>query len=94
MTELILKENPDRYVLFPIKYKHYYELYKRARSTFWSPEEIDFSKDKFDWDKLNDGERHFIKMVLAFFAASDGIVMENLALRFFQEIQIPEARNF
>jgi len=94
MVEEILKENPHRHVLFPINYNSIYEHYKNARATFWSPEEIDFGKDLNDWEKLNSDEQHFIKMILAFFASSDGIVMENLALRFFQDVQIPEARSF
>lgn len=94
-TEPILRENPDRFVLLPIKYPTIWEWYKKAEASFWTAEEIDLAADVLDWDaKLNDNERHFIKHVLAFFAASDGIVNENLVLNFMREIQIPEARCF
>ena len=86
--------NHNRFVLFPIQEKTLWKLYKDAVSTFWTPEEIDFSKDREDWDNLTDGERHFIEHVLAFFAGSDGIIMENLAARFLNEVQLPEARAF
>jgi ribonucleotide reductase beta subunit family protein with ferritin-like domain len=93
--ELILKENKNRYVLFPIKYNSMYELYKKAESTFWTASEIDLVKDNNDWEHaLNDNERNFIKNIIGFFAGSDGIIMENLAQRFLREIQIPEARAF
>ena len=93
--EVILQENKNRYVLFPIKYNSMYELYKIAESTFWTANEIDLVKDNNDWENvLNDNERHFIKNVIGFFAGSDGIIMENLAQRFLREIQIPEARAF
>lgn len=93
--EVILQENKNRYVLFPIKYNSMYELYKKAESTFWTANEIDLVKDNNDWEHaLNDNERHFIKNVIGFFAGSDGIIMENLAQRFLREIQIPEARAF
>ena len=93
--EVILQENKNRYVLFPIKYNSMYELYKKAESTFWTANEIDLVKDNNDWENvLNDNERHFIKNVIGFFAGSDGIIMENLAQRFLREIQIPEARAF
>jgi len=93
--EEILRENPNRYVIFPIKYDEIWKHYKRAVSCFWTPEEIDFSKDRTHWvDKLNDDERYFIENILAFFAGSDGIVMENLAERFMSDVQIPEARQF
>lgn len=93
--ELILQENKNRYVLFPIKYNSMYELYKKAESTFWTASEIDLVKDNNDWvHALNDNERNFIKNIIGFFAGSDGIIMENLAVRFLREIQIPEARAF
>ena len=92
--EPVLKENKDRFVLFPIKHEDVWKMYKKAEASFWTSEEIDLSHDRKDWEKLNDGERHFIKHVLAFFAASDGIVNENLAVNFIREVQIPEARCF
>jgi ribonucleoside-diphosphate reductase beta chain len=95
MTEPILVENKDRFVLFPIKYRDIWEFYKKAEASFWTAEEIDLASDMNDWQhKLNDNERHFIKHVLAFFAASDGIVNENLAINFLNEAQYPEARCF
>ena len=95
MTEPILAENKDRFVLFPIKYKDIWEFYKKAEASFWTAEEIDLASDMQDWNnKLNDNEKHFIKHVLAFFAASDGIVNENLAINFTNEVQYPEARCF
>ena len=94
MAELLLEPCENRHVLFPIKYDALYKQYKDATATFWRPEEIDLSKDKNDWEKMSQNERRFIKYVLAFFAASDGIVMENLAERFMSEIQIPEVRAF
>lgn len=94
-VEPILAENPNRFVLLPIKYPKVWEWYKKAEASFWTAEEIDLVQDLVDWEtKLNDNERHFIKHVLAFFAASDGIVNENLVLNFMREIQIPEARCF
>ena len=93
--EPILAENPDRFVLFPIKYDRIWNEYKKSVASFWTVEEVDLSQDLTDWDqKLNDHERGFIKHVLAFFAASDGIVNENLVLNFLREVQIPEARCF
>jgi ribonucleoside-diphosphate reductase subunit M2 len=93
--EILLKENPNRYVIFPIKYQDMWEAYKKHMSVFWTAEELSLTEDKVDWEhKLNDDEKHFIKNVLAFFAGSDGIVMENLTSRFSNEIQIPEARFF
>ncbi|CAG5181432.1 uncharacterized protein ALTATR162_LOCUS9759 [Alternaria atra] len=93
--EPILQENPGRFVLFPIKYHDVWQMYKKAEASFWTAEEIDLSKDLHDWNKrLNDDERFFISHVLAFFAASDGIVNENLVERFSSEVQIPEARCF
>lgn len=93
-NELLLKENKDRFVLLPIKYPKIWEQYKKHEASFWTAEEIDLSSDLKDWAGLNDGERHFISHVLAFFAASDGIVNENLAVNFMSEVQIPEARCF
>lgn len=92
--ERILKESNDRFVIFPIQYQDIWNLYKKAVSTFWTVEEINLSKDKEDWNKLNKDEKYFIKNILAFFASSDGIVMENLVERFMNEIQIAEARSF
>lgn len=93
--ELLLKENKGRYVLFPIKYQKIWDMYKKAEASFWTVEEVDLGFDQNDWEnKLNKDERHFITHVLAFFAASDGIVMENLATRFMSEVQLPEARSF
>jgi len=95
MTEPILSENKDRFVIFPIKHNDIWEYYKKSEASFWTAEEIDLSNDLSDWDnKLNDNERHFVKHVLAFFAASDGIVNENLAINFLNEVQYPEARFF
>lgn len=93
--EPILQENKDRFVLFPIKHSRIWEMYKKAEASFWTAEEIDLSFDLNDWEhKLNDNERYFVKHVLAFFAASDGIVNENLAVNFMNEVQYPEARCF
>lgn len=92
--EPLLKENPGRFVIFPIKYHDIFQMYKKAVASFWTVEEVDLTQDLRDWDSLKDGERHFISHVLAFFAASDGIVNENLVERFAQEVQIPEARCF
>jgi ribonucleoside-diphosphate reductase beta chain len=95
MTEPILAENKDRFVIFPIKHNDIWEYYKKSEASFWTAEEIDLSNDVSDWNnKLNDNERHFVKHVLAFFAASDGIVNENLAINFLNEVQYPEARFF
>ncbi|MBA3285548.1 MAG: ribonucleoside-diphosphate reductase small subunit [Bacteroidia bacterium] len=92
--EILLQENKERFVLFPIKHKEIWEMYKKHEASFWTAEEIDLSQDQKDWERLNDGERHFITHVLAFFAASDGIVNENLAVNFMSEVQLPEARCF
>lgn len=92
--EPILKENKDRFVLFPIRQHEIWKYYKQAEASFWTAEEIDLSQDLKDWEALNDGERHFIKHVLAFFAASDGIVNENLAEHFISEVQYTEAKFF
>ncbi len=93
--EPILKENPNRFVLFPIQHDDIWKFYKDQEASFWTAEEIDLSQDLVDWEtKLNDDERHFIKHVLAFFAASDGIVNENLAENFLSEVQYTEAKFF
>ncbi|KTG03762.1 hypothetical protein cypCar_00016132 [Cyprinus carpio] len=106
--EPLLKENPKRFVIFPIQYPEIWKMYKQAQASFWTVEEVDLSKDLVHWDSLKSEEKHFISHVLAFFAASDGIVNENLASappnlhegyetnvqRFSQEVQIPEARSF
>ncbi len=92
--ELLLRENKDRFVILPINYPRIWEMYKKHEASFWTAEEIDLSSDMKDWALLNDGERHFISHVLAFFAASDGIVNENLAVNFMSETQLPEARCF
>jgi ribonucleoside-diphosphate reductase beta chain len=92
--EPLLAENPNRFVLFPIQNPQVWEFYKKAEASFWTAEEIDLSQDQKDWNGLNQNEQHFIKHVLAFFAASDGIVNENLAINFMQEVQMPEARCF
>ena len=92
--ELLLRENKDRFVILPINYPKIWEQYKKHEASFWTAEEIDLSGDQKDWVNLNDGERHFISHVLAFFAASDGIVNENLAVNFMSEVQLPEARCF
>ena len=94
-VEPILKENPNRFVLFPIQHDDIWAFYKKSEASFWTAEEIDLSADLTDWnDKLNDDERHFVKHVLAFFAASDGIVNENLAENFVSEVQYTEAKFF
>ena len=92
ISEPLLEDNPNRYVLFPIKDHDIWALYKKMFDCMWRAEEIDLSKDMTHWNSLNDNERHFIKMILAFFAASDGIVIENLGMRFLSEVQLPEAR--
>jgi len=93
-VEPLLKENPRRFVILPIQYDDIWRMYKKAEASFWTAEEVDLSKDLGDWEKLKDDERFFISHVLAFFAASDGIVNENLVERFMQEVQVPEARCF
>ena len=92
--EPILEENNNRFTVFPIKYHNLWELYKKSQMSNWTAEEIDLSKDMDDWRSLSDNERYFIKMILAFFAASDGIVFENISMNFASEVQIPEARSF
>ncbi|KAL8860713.1 MAG: hypothetical protein Q9178_002743 [Gyalolechia marmorata] len=94
-NEPLLQDNPQRFVLFPIKYHEIWQMYKKAEASFWTAEEIDLSKDLHDWNnRINDDEKYFISHILAFFAASDGIVNENLVERFSGEVQIPEARCF
>mmetsp|Transcript_27288 Transcript_27288/g.87442 ORF Transcript_27288/g.87442 Transcript_27288/m.87442 type:complete len:436 (+) Transcript_27288:232-1539(+) len=92
--ETLLDPNEDRFCMFPLKYPSVFEMYKKAVASFWTVEEVDLSQDTRDWVKLTDDERSFISHVLAFFAASDGIVLENLGVRFMREIQVPEARAF
>lgn len=92
--EVLLRENKDRFVILPINYPAIWEMYKKHEASFWTAEEIDLSDDQKHWESLSDGERHFISHVLAFFAASDGIVNENLAVNFMSEVQVPEARCF
>ena len=92
--EPILTPNPNRFVLLPIQYEDVYKMYKNLISVRWIVEEVDMSKDKRDFDTLNEREKHFVKCVLGFFAGSDGIVNENLAMNFANEIQIPEAKAF
>jgi ribonucleoside-diphosphate reductase beta chain len=95
MMEPILQENPNRFVVFPIQHHDLWEFYKKSEASFWTAEEIDLAADLVDWrSRLNDDERHFVKHVLAFFAASDGIVNENLAENFVKEVQYPEAKFF
>ncbi|GJQ14589.1 hypothetical protein GpartN1_g6380.t1 [Galdieria partita] len=94
VCEPLLLEDTSRFVLFPIRYRQIWELYKRAEASFWTVEEVDLSQDLRDWNSLQSSEQHFISHVLAFFAASDGIVNENLAARFSTEVQVPEARCF
>jgi len=92
--EPILVPNPSRFTTFPIKYTDLWKLYKKAIASFWTTEEVDLSADMNDWNRMSEQERYFIKHVLAFFAGSDGIVMENLNLNFASEVQISEARSF
>jgi ribonucleotide reductase beta subunit family protein with ferritin-like domain len=93
---LLHNEGNDRFTLFPIRseYEPIWKMYKKAEASFWTAEEIDFQKDKNDWEKMNDNERYFIKNILAFFAGSDGIVLENIVERFCSDIKLPEARCF
>jgi ribonucleoside-diphosphate reductase subunit M2 len=92
--EPLLSPDDNRFVMFPIKYQDVWEMYKKQIDCFWRAEEIDLTKDLSHWDNLNADERYFISMILAFFAASDGIVLENLASRFMKEVQVSEARAF
>lgn len=94
VDEPILKENPDRFVLFPIEHDDIWKLYKKQQESFWRVEEVDLGNDLTDWAKLNADEQYFIKNILAFFAASDGIVNENLAENFVREVQYTEAKMF
>ena len=94
MGEAILLPNPRRHVLFPIKYPEIWRMYKKAEASFWTAEEIDLERDRREWKTLSESERHFLKLVLSFFAAADGIVNENLVQRFCSEVQLPEARCF
>ncbi len=94
LTDPLTMKNPNRFTMFPIKFPDLWSLYKKAQMSNWTAEEIDLSKDLADWDRMTGDEKHFIKMILAFFAASDGIVFENISLNFGTEIQVPEARAF
>ncbi len=94
LVEPLLIEDKTRFVLFPIEHDDIWQFYKKAEASFWTAEEIDLSQDPKDWERLNDGERHFISHVLAFFAASDGIVNENLAVNFISKVQFAEAKCF
>jgi ribonucleoside-diphosphate reductase beta chain len=94
MEEKILKENPNRFVIFPIQYNDIWDYYTQHQAAFWTAEEVDLSNDIRDWENLTDNERYFVKNVLSFFAASDGIVNENLAENFLKEVQYPEAKFF
>jgi ribonucleoside-diphosphate reductase beta chain len=92
--EKILTENPSRFVIFPIEHNDIWEFYKQHQAAFWTAEEVDLTNDIRDWENLTDNEKFFIKNVLSFFAASDGIVNENLAENFYREVQYPEAKFF
>lgn len=94
ILEPLLAPDDNRFVMFPIKYQDIWDMYQKQVDCFWRPEEIDLSKDLAHWDALNKDERYFISMILAFFAASDGIVLENLAERFMADVQVSEARAF
>lgn len=94
IQEPLLQQHSNRFVLLPISYPKIWELYKQHEASFWTAEEIDLNVDQRDWERLSDGERYFLSHILAFFAASDGIVNENLAVNFMREVQIPEARCF
>jgi len=93
-VEPLLMPDDNRYVMFPVKYNDVWEMYKRAIDSFWIVNEVNLAQDLKDWNNLNEDERNFIKMVLAFFAASDGVVTENLAARFMNDVQISEVRAF
>ena len=92
--EPLLLEDESRYVMFPLKHDDIWSMYKKQIDCFWRVEEVDLSKDYMDWKNLNDDEKYFVKHILAFFAASDGIVIENLGMRFMSEVQVSEARAF
>lgn len=94
LEEPLLQDNKSRFVLFPIQHHEVWQMYKQAEASFWTAEEIDLAQDMKHWENLNDGERYFISNVLAFFAASDGIVNENLVVNFMKEVQLPEVRCF
>lgn len=91
--EPILAESSQRFCMFPVRYDPLWEMYKKAQASFWTAEEVDLSLDVQQWETLSDSEKHFITHVLAFFAASDGIVLENLAARFLNDVQIPEVNS-
>ena len=93
-VEPLLTEDDTRFVMFPIQDEKIWEMYKKQVDCFWRAEEVDLSKDLTHWNNLNKDEKHFISMILAFFAASDGIVLENLGVRFMSEVQLSEARAF
>jgi len=92
--EKILQENPNRFVMFPIEHQDLWKFYKNHKDAFWTAEEVDLSEDIRDWEEMNENEKFFIKNILAFFAASDGIVNENIAINFINEVQYPEAKSF
>lgn len=94
LNEPLLCEDDKRFVMFPIAHDDIWQMYKKQIDCFWRAEEVDLSKDMKHWEKLSKNERHFISMILAFFAASDGIVLENLGMRFMSEVQVSEARAF
>lgn len=94
ISEPLLTENDNRFVMFPLQEHDIWKMYKKQVDCFWRAEEIDLSKDIGDWNALNNEEKYFISMILAFFAASDGIVSENLAMRFMNDVQLSEARAF
>merc|ERR1712216_968983 len=92
LAEPLLDENDQRFTMFPIQYPQVWEMYKKAEASFWTAEEVDLSDDMKHWETLTKDEKHFISHILAFFAASDGIVLENLGVRFMGEVQFPEVR--
>lgn len=94
MTEPLLDTSCNRFTLYPIKYWDIFEMYRKAKASIWMVEEVDLSKDLHDWNNLNSNEKFFLSYILAFFAASDGIVNENLVEKLYSEIQVPEARSF
>ena len=93
-VEPLLAPDDNRFVMFPIQHQDIWDMYKKQIDCFWRAEEIDLSKDVAHWDSLNEDERYFISMILAFFSSSDGIVVENLAVRFMNDVQVSEARAF
>lgn len=94
MSQLLTQSYANRYVLYPIEHEDIWEMYKKAQAVYWTPEEVDLTQDVIHWERLSDAERWFVKHVLAFFAASDGIVNENLGHRFLREVKVPEATSF